>query len=88
MTNVIAFPVKTPASKARVAQVQREGLAALKKIGEDDHEREERKRLRIQLLDVLRDAMGKAFALLGKTDAEFAISLAFEDVKKMQKLPK
>ena len=29
-----------------------------------------------------------AFAVLGKTDAEFAISLAFEDVKKMQRLPK
>jgi hypothetical protein len=74
---------KSAASKARVIAMAKDCAAELNTT-EDTDAREQRKVQRIALLDQLRDAMLKAFTTLGRTDAEFAISLAFEDVKRMQ----
>ena len=47
--------------------------------------REERQRQRLFIMEKLRDAMAKAYAVLGPVDGPFAIDLAHDDVKRQAK---
>ncbi len=56
-----------------------------KETAEETAARDERQRQRLFILDKLREAMAKAYAVLGDIDGAFAIELAHDDVRKQAK---
>ena len=85
MSNVVAFGrpiIKSAASKARVGAMAKTAVLLMNKAQRDQERAEDVARLRKMIMDELELSMCKAFAVLGKVDAEFAISLAFESAKR------
>jgi len=83
VTNVIAFQPKTPASKARVEHVQRQGLAALKLAETELEALALRGKLRTNLVH----EMQRIFAVIeNKTHAALFIAEVFEDVKRARQV--
>jgi len=81
MSNVIAMPRKTEASKARVEKLRKEGVAILSDCQRERDEQAERALVRNQILTEMDLLMRKAVLLLGVNDATFAISLALQNAK-------
>lgn len=82
MSNILPFQPKTAASKARVDEMAKTVVASLNRQQAIDEAKEEKSRQRTMVLAELDLVIRKAFAILGKVDAEFAVSLAYETVRK------
>ena len=81
-----AVVINLAARKNLMAQLK--GTVALldgKETAEETAARDERQRQRLFILDKLREAMAKAYAVLGDIDGAFAIELAHDDVRKQAK---
>lgn len=76
---------KTPESKARVGLMAQDCVVAINHAAEEAASREERIRLRVEIMAQMRAPIEKALALYGALDVELMLSLALADVKKMQR---